>query len=60
MAGDCKAGPDNEFGFVWFFEPIRIARVLMPQKEPIPMFVFDRSPFAVVIPLALLVAVVLW
>jgi len=24
------------------------------------MFVFDRSPFAVVIPLALLVAVVLW
>ena len=24
------------------------------------MFVFDRSPFAVVVPLALLVAVVLW
>jgi hypothetical protein len=55
---DCQAGPDNEFVFVWFFErawSVKFPSSLMEQK---PMFAFDRSAFAVLVPLALLVAVV--
>ena len=64
-SGDCQAIPDNEFVFVRFFER-RFRSTFAPiNREPFPqgasaMFVFDRSAAAVILPLALLVAVVLW
>jgi hypothetical protein len=57
MGGDCKAALDNEFGFVRFLEPPGPARVLTASWSHYPMFVFNRSLFAVLAPLALLAAV---
>jgi len=57
---DCQAGPDNEFGFVWFFELASSGKVCPNPLEQKAMFAFDRSAVAVLVPLALLVAVVLF
>jgi hypothetical protein len=66
MGRDCKARPDNEFGFVRFFgwEPSANLKTLrndfhaMTADEDSIMFAFDRSALAVLVPLALLLAVV--
>ena len=69
MDGDCKAKPDNEFAFVQFFEREPSGNLATLTVEPhtqtletveISMFAFDRSAAAVLMPLALLLAVVLW
>jgi hypothetical protein len=66
MAGDCKDKPDNEFGFVRFFGlgpsgNLKISRNRQFKAvERSPMFAIDRSALAVVVPLALLLAVVAW
>jgi hypothetical protein len=57
---DCQAGPDNEFGFVRFFERGPSVKFQPNPLEQKPMFAFDRSALAVLLPLALLVAVVLF
>jgi hypothetical protein len=57
---DCQAGPDNEFGFVRFFERAPSGKFSPNFTEQKPMFAFDRSALAVLVPLALLVAVVLF
>jgi hypothetical protein len=54
---DCQAPPDNEFAFVRFFGPGIFGRMA---TQELPMFVFNRSAIAVLAPIALLVAVVLW
>jgi hypothetical protein len=54
----CQAGQDNEFGFVRFFE--RAASGKFQSQEPETMFVFNRSALAVLVPLALLLAAVLF
>jgi hypothetical protein len=51
--------PDNEFVFVWFFNQWIPGRFHAINRE-IPMFVFDRSAAAVLVPIALLIAVVWW
>jgi hypothetical protein len=56
---DCQAGQDNEFGFVRFFERAASAKFHNVTGAQ-TMFVFDRSALAVLVPLALLVAVVLF
>src|SRR6187455_1381458 len=56
---DCQAGPDNEFGFVRFFEPVPSGK-LHPTAGAKSMFAFDRSALAVLAPLALLLAVVIF
>jgi hypothetical protein len=60
MARDCKAGADNEFGFVRFFQRSPSVRVQTVNPEYPPMFATDRSAAAVLLPLAMLVAVALW
>ena len=62
---DCKASPDNEFGFVRFFgrEPsvsLQVPTANVFVNLEIRMFVVDRSALAVILPLMLLIAVVLW
>jgi hypothetical protein len=59
MARDCIAGPDNEFGFVWFF-PGNPSGSFHAASWSQTMFVFNRSALAVLVPLALLVGAVLW
>jgi hypothetical protein len=64
MNGDCIEMPDNELRFVWFFG--RNASVKLRHSSgfvflEIPsMFVFDRSAFAVLLPLLMLAGVVVW
>jgi hypothetical protein len=56
---DCQAGPDNEFAFVWFFY-LRPSAKLAPIFWSQIMFAFNRSAAAVLLPLAMLVAVVVF
>ena len=64
MARDCKAKPDNEFGFVRFFGQGSSVNLDTSRnrssKESQFMFATNRSPLAVLVPLALLVAVAAW
>jgi hypothetical protein len=68
MARDCKARPDNEFGFVRFFRRAASGNLETLVADPpsaryqreFVMFATARSPFTVLVPLALLLAVVIW
>ncbi len=64
MARDCKAKTDNEFAFVRFFRRAASVNLQTLPAQPFPgvmlMFAFNRSAFAVLAPLAMLLAVVLW
>jgi hypothetical protein len=56
MVRHCKAGQDNEFGFVRFFGQLRSGTFQACRWSPL-MFVFNRSAYAVLAPLALLIVV---
>jgi hypothetical protein len=64
MKQDCIERPDNELRFVRFFggNPsvrLRHSSAFLPLEIP-QMFVFDRSAFAVLLPLLMLAGVVVW
>jgi hypothetical protein len=57
---DCQAGQDNEFGIVRFFPAAASVKFSPNLMEPKPMFAFDRSALAVLVPLALLLAAAMY
>jgi hypothetical protein len=60
MVRHCIEKTDNEFAFVRFFSPYFPRSFGTSHSGVSVMFVFDRSAATVLLPIALLIAVVLW